>query len=661
MANDQDKRIQGDSSENFEKELADAVNKMTSDESQRKDTPDAEKGKKRTFRKESDKVSRDKPAKSARPTGGTMKQLQLDDFDFSSDKSVQEKKESKKAASKKQQAGESKKERLGLEETQAEQTERKQPESKEIQVEEIKARSIKLEEQEPQEQGANEQEAPNVQELYGKSSEEPNFDFSSISTELPVEAPVKKSKGLKIAGIVVAMLVVAAGGAYAGASYYYTDKFFQGTLINGVDCSGQTAAEVEQKIAEKVENYKLTVRSRNQEPEIITGNEINYQYISSGDILALLQKQKPYEWVMGYFHKTAYTAEENITFDRSLLEAKLNSLNCSKEENQVPPQNAYIAYGASEFEIVPETQGSNLLTTKAYQIAEKAIANNQEEIDFEKEGAYETASITQNDPKLLQALQAYNQYSKASITYVIGDKREVLDGTTIKDWLSTSPDGMLVKDNEAFKQHIKDYVASLGAKYDTVGTPRTFTATNGRTVSVYGYAYGWSIDEPAEIEKLTEEINNGEVVEREPIYAMTANSHDDSDVGNTYIEVDMGLQYMYYYIDGALVFESAFISGKPDGVHNTPEGIYLLYNKESPSILRGEVRSDGTREYETPVSYWMAFNGGIGFHDATWQYWGFGGNLYQTLGSHGCINLPLDAAAQLYSIIRYGDPIVCFY
>lgn len=631
MANDQDKRMQEDSSENFEKELADAVSKMTSDESQRKDTTDADKPKKNP------RKDREKNAKSARPAGRTMKQLQLDDFDFSSDKPAQKEAREEKIKSEE-------------EKTKSEKEETRQPEAEE--------RNINAEQEQS---GEQEQKDPTPNPAYHEPGEEAKFDFSSITSDLPLESPTKKRKGLKIAGILAGMLIVAAGGAYAGVSYYYTDKFFQGTVINGMDCSGQTAAEVEKRISEKVENYKLTVRSRNQEPEIITGNEINYQYISTGDILALVQKQKPYEWITGYFHQTSYTADENVSFDRSLLEAKLNSLSCAKEENQVPPQDAYISYESSEFEIVPETQGSNLLTAKAYQLAEKAIAASTEEIDFEKEGAYETASVTQNDPKLLQALQAYNQYSRASITYVIGDQREVLDGTIIKDWLSTAPDGTLVKDNEAFRKCIADYVASLGQKYDTVGKPRTFTATNGRTVSVYGYNYGWSIDEAAEVEKLTEEINNGEVVEREPIYAMTANSHDDSDVGNTYIEVDMGIQYMYYYIDGALVFESPFISGKPDGEHNTPEGIYLLYNMESPSVLRGEMQSDGTLEYETQVSYWMAFNGGIGFHDATWQYWGFGGDLYKTLGSHGCINLPLDAAAQLYSIIRYGDPIVCFY
>ena len=57
----------------------------------------------------------------------------------------------------------------------------------------------------------------------------------------------------------------------------------------------------------------------------------------------------------------------------------------------------------------------------------------------------------------------------------------------------------------------------------------------------------------------------------------------------------------------------------------------------------------------------MPFNGGIGFHDASWQPY-FGGNRFREGGgSHGCINLPADKAAELYNRIDESVPIVCFY
>ncbi len=65
-------------------------------------------------------------------------------------------------------------------------------------------------------------------------------------------------------------------------------------------------------------------------------------------------------------------------------------------------------------------------------------------------------------------------------------------------------------------------------------------------------------------------------------------------------------------------------------------------------------------EWESPVTYWMPFNGGIGFHDANWRY-SFGGAIYQGGGSHGCVNMPPAAAGELYGYIEAGIPVVCHY
>ncbi len=64
--------------------------------------------------------------------------------------------------------------------------------------------------------------------------------------------------------------------------------------------------------------------------------------------------------------------------------------------------------------------------------------------------------------------------------------------------------------------------------------------------------------------------------------------------------------------------------------------------------------------YRTPVSYWMPFNNNIGMHDAGWRK-SFGGNIYKTNGSHGCINLPYSIAEEIYGYIEQGTPVICYY
>ncbi len=484
---------------------------------------------------------------------------------------------------------------------------------------------------------------------------------------IPEAPPVKEKKKhsfrwLKASGLVLAMAAVCTTAVYGGMTYYYSGRFFEGTTINGIDCSGMTAIEAEQAVAEKVEDYEIEIRARNVDTEYIDGSEINYKYASQGEILKILKEQKPYEWIKGLSEKRSYTVQTKATFDRNLLQEKVRSLEAAKEENQVAPENAYVAFQNNQFQIVPETEGSELVLKSAYQALCRAVTDEVTSIDLgEEPSVYAAADLTSSSEELIETVDAYNNMANASITYDFGDTQQTLDGDTIKSWLTFDERGQLIDDEASFRSHVRQYVADVAAKYDTVGTERAFTATSGRTVYVYGSAYGWLMDQESETNQLIQDIRRGGKTTRQPVYYMTANSHGYNDFGNTYIEVDLSFQYMYYYKNGALIFDSPIVSGmKSDPSRATPSGVYKLYSKQSPAVLRGPQRPDGTYEYETNVTYWMPFNGGIGFHDATWQPY-FGGDRYIWGGSHGCINLPYNNAAMLYQIIEYNVPIICFY
>ena len=487
-----------------------------------------------------------------------------------------------------------------------------------------------------------------------------------IDQERPVPENVKQNKkhghkGLRIFGLLVLMIAVLGGCAYGGISYYFSNRFFEGTWINGIDCSQKTAYEVEELMKEKLSEYSIEVSSRDVAAQTIKGEDIDYKYMSTGEILQLLKKQKPYEWVKGLYEQKSYTVDENVGYNKTLLQEQLKSLNCAQAENQTEAENAYVAFQNNAFVIVPETEGSKLNIKEAYKVLNAAVEANESAIDFSNTPeVYVSAAVTKDDPELQAALEACNNYTKASITYTFGDQTTTLDGNTIKDWLQFDEKGQLIWDDNSFQQHVAEYVAQLAATYDTVGTEREFQATSGRTVYVSSSIYGWKIDQAAEAAQLSQEIQSGTQTTREPIYAQTANAYGVNDLGNTYIEVDLSEQHMYYYQDGADIFESDFVSGNMSYAdRQTHAGIFTLYYKKSPDVLRGGQK--GTANYyEQPVQYWMPFDGGIGFHDANWRD-DFGGDIYQTSGSHGCINLPPENAAVLYDLIQYDVPIVCFY
>ncbi|MFR1502341.1 MAG: L,D-transpeptidase, partial [Ruminococcus sp.] len=121
-----------------------------------------------------------------------------------------------------------------------------------------------------------------------------------------------------------------------------------------------------------------------------------------------------------------------------------------------------------------------------------------------------------------------------------------------------------------------------------------------------------------------------------------------------YAEVDITNQKVFVYKDGELVIESDCVTGlASDPERATPPGVYRVWTMEKDVVL-GTYAVQG---YEAPVNYWMNFTEiGIGFHDLARV--AYGGDIYKTNGSHGCINLPLDVAAEMFDTIEVGYPVI---
>lgn len=118
------------------------------------------------------------------------------------------------------------------------------------------------------------------------------------------------------------------------------------------------------------------------------------------------------------------------------------------------------------------------------------------------------------------------------------------------------------------------------------------------------------------------------------------------------MEINLTAQHLFFYKNGSLVVESDFVSGNLAKNHGTPSGSFGVTYKAKDAVLRGE-------DYESPVSFWMPFNGGVGMHDASWRST-FGGTIYKRSGSHGCINLPYSAAKTIYENIEAGYPVLVY-
>ena len=143
-------------------------------------------------------------------------------------------------------------------------------------------------------------------------------------------------------------------------------------------------------------------------------------------------------------------------------------------------------------------------------------------------------------------------------------------------------------------------------------------------------------------------------MEREPVYSYKGVGRDGTNDLLEYVEINITQQHLWFYKNGQLVVESNVVTGNVSKKQETQTGIFPIAYKQSPATLIPSNETNGT-----PVQYWMPFYDGQGLHDASWRT-AFGGNIYQTNGSHGCVNLPPAVAAAIYDNIDTGTPVILY-
>lgn len=132
------------------------------------------------------------------------------------------------------------------------------------------------------------------------------------------------------------------------------------------------------------------------------------------------------------------------------------------------------------------------------------------------------------------------------------------------------------------------------------------------------------------------------------------------------IVVSTETQYATMYQSGTQVFRTVVTTGGPE--LPTDHGVFHIYMKASNFTFHSPWPV-GSPYYYPPsfVQYWMPFYGGEGLHDASWRSnFGPGSNLQPTnlgtgnyiLGTHGCVNMPTDAAAWTWNWAPVGTTVV---
>ena len=468
----------------------------------------------------------------------------------------------------------------------------------------------------------------------------------------PAEEAVKSGNGKKIALLVSLIVVIALLAVYLVGFFSYQDRMLPNTRVNGIDVSGMTAAEAKQSVLSQANAKGITFVKKDGEEVPFSGDQFGSTVsLSSNTVLTNAAQSGHGAWFTSYFHPTDLT----VSVINSYSEEDLADLIKNYTWGTVAPTDAKIEKGDDDtYQIVPEEEGDmvDTDTLAAYTLEQMKDGNNT--ISLTDANCYLQPEITSED--LQDKLAEYNRFSDLTITYDFDDRQEVLEPDTISEWITVNEEDDSV---EVDRDAVTNWVNENLVKYDTYGSDymRTFHSTLQGTLEIPGGQYGiygWLTDVDATVDKLIEYIQNGESVTVEPEYARTGYCRATDDIGDSYAEVDITNQKVFVYKDGELVIESDCVTGMAnDPSRETPPGVYKVWSMDRNRIL-GTMETYG---YEQPVDYWIYFTEiDIGFHDLLRS--AYGGEIYKTNGSHGCVNLPLDVAAEMYDTVEIGYPVI---
>lgn len=465
-------------------------------------------------------------------------------------------------------------------------------------------------------------------------------------------------KPVLICGIVVLVLLI----VYLAGMLYYNDKFLNGTMVNGSDVGGMTLQKANDQLSKKVNGQSLKLIFNDGQSEVLQSAQLGVSYNKDNSLNQLMKNQNKWAWFIGFFKNEKNTLTDLIQISDENLTNGIASMEHAKEENQIAPTDAYIQYKDGSFSIIEETLGSKFNIEELVKNIKVALSEGKQQLDVTKANGYVKPQVYKDDQDLNNQLKAANEYCLSAITYTTPKGKEIaLDGSTLITWLSKQDDGSYTKDESVFKEKLTAFVKELASQYNSIGATRTFTGKDGQSHTVSGGTYGFRISTDSEVSALLKMINeNKSENNRIPEHTGQLPSGENGGLGTTYLEINITKQHLWFVKDGSVVLESDFVSGKEsDPTRLTPSGTYYIYNKERNRVLRGTKQPNGKYEYESPVSYWMQFNKGIGLHDASWRST-FGRDIYINSGSHGCINLPTGFAGSLYSQIYVNLPVVVY-
>ena len=453
----------------------------------------------------------------------------------------------------------------------------------------------------------------------------------------------------------ILVLLFAFAAFYLMAVLSYRSGFSYGTRINGVNCAGMSIPEVSTVLLDDYPVSDVTVSFPDDTEGILKADDIGISVNYEPELYQIRYTQNPILWGLDIFRgRREVTVTPAVSFDRDKLKKAIGELEFVKEHD--PDRNMYLSVAFIDgIYTLADTTGSSVNEDYVFDYIYNALCKGDTQIRI-PETFLTDHEYSDSELRVLDLWHEIEDFIRPGLVYDMGDEKIPIDERFLCSCL-VKENGMPVKDEDGrFKVDEAMVIAfadDICNRYDTFEKPLTFVDCNGEQKTVERNYYGTLIDREAEVQYLLNAVKNGIKEEHVPKYIHEPYHRGLDDIGPDRIEIDLTRQKLYYFRDGKLDIESDVVTGNPRTLHATNEMITTVRKKQQDTYLSGE-------GYRSFVHYWIAvYKNTIGIHDASWQQ-EFGGDRYLTHGSKGCINAPDDVAADLYSKVEVGMPVLIY-
>ena len=439
-------------------------------------------------------------------------------------------------------------------------------------------------------------------------------------------------------GAVLAVLLLSLTGWFFGARWYYQDKAPLGVEFGSVSVAGQNAQQLRVTVSNAVARSSVTVSDDNGKSVKANLKDLGVAVNVNQTVKNLLTAKNDniFAKVNPFIHRNVPLNAKVDKYATSQYLAK----SFVNEDNRAV--GSTIAFDA-------ESKSYSVVAGKSGKMPENTQVLTQVNKLVKEPGHPSSVKISYKDVNMPISVESAQQAAdqanaRVSAQYVVsnGDgKNFQIPADQIAQWITVDADptqGTIKLQYD--KQKVSDYISSTlpeqlnQAKVDQ----EDVVDGSGKVLltKVKG-ANGVTIGQTdAVVNTLYDALTKGEGASTQ-VESTITKFETKQTKSEMRIVVDKSTQMAYAYRNDELVRSFPICSGK-NGGNESDNGNFFIYLKYATQDMTG-LNDDGSRYLSKGVKWVSYYNGGEGFHTATWNYGGIASGDSAGHGSHGCINM----------------------